>query len=293
MKYHDLLYVQEHISCKNYATEGAVIQIRTIDQGECLNYGDNHRPFLCFLLQGQIRCRFDVKTSVLIRANEMCFIMRGEMFWAKALEPASVLICFMDATIALCNEQTIKSLSEHLTKTNRTQQPITPYILPINDILCAELNTARAAMDTGLLCYHYQIVKRDIFLLMLRGFYSKIELAELFRPILSEDFDFKQTILQNYTPDMNVNDMIARSGIPSASFNRRFTKAFGTTPRQWLAQKKGKSILCDLRMSNLTVKEIAAKYGFSSNYFIKFCQLHLGSSPVELRKNELESLPQI
>ena len=92
---------------------------------------------------------------------------------------------------------------------------------------------------------------------------------------------------------MNVNDMIERSGMASASFNRRFTKAFGTTPRQWLAQKKGKSILCDLRMSDLTVKEIAAKYGFSPNYFIRFCQLHLGNSPVELRKNELESLPQI
>lgn len=46
-------------------------------------------------------------------------------------------------------------------------------------------------------------------------------------------------------------------------------------------------------MSDLTVKEIAAKYGFSSNYFIRFCQLHLGSSPAELRKNELVSLPQI
>lgn len=293
MKYHDLLYVQEHISCKNYAAEGVVIHTRTINQGEYLSYGDNHRPFLCFLLQGQIRCRFDTKTSVSIRTNEMCFIMRGEIFWAEALEPATVLICFLDATIALCNEFTIKSLSEFLVKKGNTEDPMIPYILPINDILCAELNTARAAMDTGLLCYHYQREKRDIFLLMLRGFYSKIELAELFRPILSEDFDFKQTILQNYTPDMNVNDMIERSGMASASFNRRFTKAFGTTPRQWLAQKKGKSILCDLRMSDLTVKEIAAKYGFSSNYFIRFCQLHLGSSPAELRKNELVSLPQI
>lgn len=293
MKYQELLYVQEHISCKNYAAEGAVIQIRTIKRGEHLSYGDNHSPFLCFLLQGRICCRFDAKTSVSVRANEMCFIMRGELFWAEALEPAAVLICFLDTTIALCNEYMIKSLSDFLEKKDNTDYSATPYILPVNDILCAELNTTRTAMDTGLLCYHYQREKRDIFLLMLRGFYSKTELAELFRPILCNDFDFKQTILQNYTPEMNVNDMIDRSGMPSASFNRRFKKTFGTTPRQWLAQKKGRSILCDLRMSNLAVKEIAAKYGFSSNYFIKFCQLHLGNTPVELRKNELESLPQI
>lgn len=293
MKYQELLNVQEHVSCKNYATEGAVIQIRTVNRGAYLSYGDNHRPFLCFLLQGKICCRFDVRTSVMIGAGEMCFIMRGEIFWGEALEPATILICFLDATIALCNEYTIKSLSEFLPKTDKKECPAIPYILPISDILFAELSTTRIAMNTGLLCYHYQREKRDIFLLMLRGFYSKIELAELFRPILSDDFDFKQTILQNYTPEMNVNDMINRSGMPSASFNRKFMKAFGTTPRQWLAQKKERSILCDLLMSDLTIKEIAAKYGFSPNYFSKFCFMHLGGSPIELRKNELESLPQI
>lgn len=287
MTYQKLLYVQEHISCKNYAVKGSVIQIRTVKQGESLNFGDNNRPFLCFLLEGQLLCRFDAKASISIRAHEMCLIMHGEIFWATALESTIVLICFLDAPMALCNEYTLKSLSGDFAKTDNTTYPLMPYILPISDILYAELNTARIAMSTGLLCFHYQREKRDIFLLMLRGFYSKIELAELFRPMLSVDFDFKQTVMLNYTSDMNVNDMIDRAGIPSASFNRRFMKSFGTTPRQWLIQKKRASILCDLQMSNLTIKEIAVKHGFSNNYFIKFCQTHFGNTPSELRKTNL------
>lgn len=283
----ELLYAQEHVSCKNYAAEDAIIQIRVVDQGECLSYGDDHRSFLFFLLQGEMRCQCNTQETVSMHAHEMCFVMRGEIFRGEALGHAVALVCFLDATIALCNEYTIKSLSQ--VAVNMANEDLSvPYILPINDILLAELNTTQVAVNTGLLCYHYQRGKRDIFLLMLRGFYPKIELAKLFHPILSEDFDFKQVIQLNYTSQMNVGDMIACTGMPPASFNRKFMKAFGTTPRQWLTQKKSKSILCDLQMSDLTIKEIACKYGLTPNYFIKFCQLHLGNTPIELRRSALE-----
>lgn len=287
MEREELLYVREHTSCKNYAPDGPIIQIRNLAQGGYLNFGTDHRPFLCFLLRGHLCCRHEVEKPAFLRAAEMCFVARGEIFCGEALEPSVAVLCFLDPTIALCNEYSLKNLSDYLPESDSSDSDELT-VLPVNRILLSELDTTRAAIETGLLCIHYQREKRDIFLLMLRGFYSREELAALFRPILSEDFDFKLSVLRIYSPAINVEEMIERSGLPPTSFNRKFLKAFGTTPRRWLVRKKRKSILCDLQMSDLTVKEIALKYGLTPNYFNHFCQLQLGASPHDLRKGEVD-----
>ena len=286
MKPNELQYVQEHVSCRNYAADGPIIQIRTLNRGEFLNFDCNHRPFLGFLLRGTLLWSYDAGDPLRIRAAEMFFIARSETFRSQAEEQVQIVLCYLDTTIALCNEYTIKSLSNYLTFRNPDETPFEPIRLPIGEHLMAELETTQAAMATGLLCFHYQREKRDIFLLMLRGFYSKEDLAELFRPVLGEGFDFKQVIQRLYTPSINVQEMIEQTGLPSTSFNRKFMKSFGVTPRKWLIEKKKKDILRDLMMSDRSLKEIARTYGFSPNYFIEFCRTHLGAPPHELRAHE-------
>lgn len=285
-----LQYPQEHIPCKNYAADDAILQIRTLDRKETLNFDSDHHSFLCFLLQGSVQCQCNLGAPVRLNAAEMTFSARSDTFQLKTLEPAVVILCFFDETIALCNAYTIKTLSDFLPEKDDSSHPDLPVVVPVNDLLFSELDTTRIAMTAGLLCAHYQQEKRDIFLLMLRGFYSKETLSELFHPILSRDFDFKQQILKIYTPDMNVEEMIVRSGLPTTSFNRKFGKAFGTTPRQWLVNRKKKDILNDLSMKNMSIKEIACKYGLTPNYFNEFCRSQLGCSPSELRKKEVADL---
>lgn len=279
----ELLYVREHVTCANYAADGPILQTRTFEPGASLNFGSDHPHFLCFLLQGRFRFRHNLEDRGEIGVREMIFIPRGDLFRGVALEPTSVVLCFLDAMIALCNEYTIKHLSDYLVETGTIHQSDASAILPIRSILFAELEVTRAAMDTGMLCFHYQREKRDIFLLMLRAFYSKEELAEFFRPALGEDFDFKHQILKLYTPSIRVTEMIDRMGLPSTSFNRKFIKVFRTAPKNWLLDRKKRDILNDLLMTDLSVKQLALKYGFTPNYFNKFCQQHLGGSPAELR----------
>lgn len=283
-----LQYAQEHVTCKNYAPDDSILRICTWDRGESMNSGSDHRSFLLFLLQGSIRCRCNAKTPCRIASAEMSFMPRGDAFRFEALEPSVALLCILDASIALCNEYSIKKLSEYRSKQQaQLRNPELPVVLPINDLLFSELDTTRAAMASGLLCQHYQMEKRDIFLLMLRGFYTKEALSDLFQPILSLDFDFKQQILRIYTPAMNVEEMIERTGLPTTSFNRKFARAFETTPRRWLIDRKKKDILTDLSMGDMPIKEIACKYGFTPNYFNEFCRLQLGDTPSELRKHEI------
>lgn len=281
----ELQHAPEQAACL-HAADGPILQIRTLEAGESLIFENSHRSFLFFLLQGSVRCRCNTELPFRIHAAEMSFMVRGDAFRFEADDQAVALTCFLDATIALCNEHSIKALSESMPDSNGSDHADLPVVLPIHDLLFSELDNTRDTMATGLLCQHYQLEKRDIFLLMLRGFYSQEELQQLFRPILSRDFAFKQQILRIYTPDMNVEEMILRSGLPATSFNRRFGKAFGTTPRQWLVNRKKKGILTDLSMGDLPIKEIACKYGFTPNYFNEFCRAKLGGKPSELRKKE-------
>lgn len=277
------LYLQEHFTCKHYAADGPVVQLRVLEAGEYIHHESDQRSVLCFVLEGALGfCPAERKEHG-AKAGELFFVPQGETCWGRAREASVVILCFLDASIALCNTYTLKNLVDFMPKEMSDDE--VPVVLPIRDLLMAELAVTRTALTTGLFCYHYQRDKRDIFLLMLRGFYTKEELARLFAPALSRDYEFKQTVLGAYSPAINVQELIHRSGMPPTSFNRKFVEVFGTTPRRWLIDRKKGNILCDLLMTELSTKELAQKYGLSANYFNVFCQQHLGGAPLDIRKN--------
>lgn len=278
-----LKYVQEHVTCKNYAIDSRIIEVVSIKKGEYFNYENSQYHILCFVTGGSILIKRDMKSFYTIDSGNMFMISKSGIISGKVKHDATMLMCYIDATMSLCNEYTIKKLVNFISKSKCSDSEKIITVLPIKDILFKELDVTTSAMRTGLLCFHYQQIKRDIFLLYLRGFYTKEELAELLKPALEEDFDFKQSILSMYTYTINVQEMIGISGLPTTSFNRRFLKAFGQPPGRWLINKKKKDILKYLQMTDMPIKDIASKFGFTPNYFYKFCHRYMGESPAVLR----------
>lgn len=98
-------------------------------------------------------------------------------------------------------------------------------------------------------------------------------------------------IQTSFDQPITVEEVAAISGLSKYYFIRKFLEEVGSTPKQYMTNLKIQHSLELLLDTDLTVKEIAAKVGFSNdNYFNKAFRKKVGSSPGAFRKNH-ERLP--
>ena len=279
-----LKYREEHISCQFYASgQEAAIQIYDEIAYQAITKLDTEKNTLIFVLKGVLHFTIADSVPQEIRAKEMFLLPAGNEFFGVAKTDVTVITCYLTPDIALCSQFTLKHLYKYA-QTHGIHNETSFAVLPITDLLYKELEVTQTVMQTGVLCTHYQQLKLNTILLMLRVFYNKDELTTLFYPILNDDFNFKTKILQLYSIDKNVNELIELTGLPTTTFNRKFKAAFQTTPSKWLTHKKQRYMLNKIRMTELPLKEIAEQFNFTPNYLVKFCKDHFGQTPNKLRE---------
>ena len=110
--------------------------------------------------------------------------------------------------------------------------------------------------------------------------------SSLFRSVQSDDFDFREEIFKHYTCEVNAQELCALMGMSTATFNRKFKKAFGLPVGEWLNSKRKVNVLMDLKTTYMTIKDIAVKYNLTPNYLTNFCKKQLGDVPANLRSGE-------
>ncbi len=286
-KRNELKYVHEHVTCKHYATEGTQLQVLRLAKGELLKRDRIEDSALIFVLEGKIDISTGIHMNKEVEKGYMFFITKGEAIYGRGMSDTIMLSCKLKVPVSLCNEYSIKQLTQHIPLIPGHLKEKEFAVLPIAEMLFVELDITRQAIESRLMCFHFLHIKREIFLLMLRAFYQKEELAYLFKPALSVDFDFKDQVLRSYTSGHNAQELADLLGLPISTFNRKFKKAFGITSGQWLTLKRKENILKDLLMTDLSPKEIAVKYNLTPNYLINFCKEHFGNTPIELRERNM------
>ena len=97
-------------------------------------------------------------------------------------------------------------------------------------------------------------------------------------------------IMQHFSEDLDVEELIRRSGLSKAYFHSCFKNMTGTTPGKMLASlrlDKAKNLLCITRSP---VGEIAAACGFTDHvYFSSAFKKHTGLTPTEYRECQLRA----
>ena len=140
-------------------------------------------------------------------------------------------------------------------------------------------------MNARLLCRHMHLLKQQELLLVLRGFYTKKELAAFFSASTNIRESFERFVLDNYRKADSVKELADLYHISERSFNRKFHSCFGESPYQWIQKKKARHIQEMINNPELSFKEIAGYFDFStSSHFTAYCQRMFGMSPSELRK---------
>ncbi len=92
-------------------------------------------------------------------------------------------------------------------------------------------------------------------------------------------------ICRHYSENFGLDELCDKLHISTAHFSRQFHQQYGTSPTTFTNRLRLEYAISLLLNSNLTIKEIAARSGYSdSNYFSKIFRKHTDMTPSEYRE---------
>ena len=280
-----LLYKEEHINCCLYDKAGIVTDIQSFKGEELSFYGCAK---ILFLLKGKILHNLDRKISILEEKN-FVLLPNNNKCIIQVKEDAHILTINLHKKMYFCHIFSIEML--YNLKKGKGLYNTYAYQLKINDVLFGFLNNLIKTTNDGLRCEHFLELKQKEIFFYLRMYYPKQELLYFFSPVLNNDLDFINLIHRNYCPKTNIQELAKKTNYSLSGFKNRFLKVFNVPPYKWLTREKAKSIHYDINISKITFKEIAFKYGFSSQaHFSKFCKNVFNSTPSKMREENINRL---
>lgn len=277
-----LKYVKEHVNCFRYEQDAhpvCDIVHRSVGDkwGDTLSLGE-----IIIVRRGAISISYDEILNHRVVRNKMILLPPGCHFHAEVEEECMLFIFRMIDSPRLCESYPVERLNEELNDTLSGDNVHTPDVCkPIGDFLDALAYN----MDNGLLCSLYLRGKAEELMLLLRAYYTKEDLAQFFRPVLMNSNRFTNFVLQNYRRVKTVKELASLYACSLSNFDKKFRKAFGMAPYQWIQERRVNLIYHELYVSDKPIKQIAEEQGFNSlPQFNDYCKKHFGYPPGKMRK---------
>lgn len=279
-----LLYLHEHIFCKEYLDpKVAAFTVYRFKKGEKLPDKIMEYTAIIFLLEGKILTNCGSFLDSEVHPGCVFLIPNGVAISGIALEDTVALRCILNMEGRLCNRYSLETLKKYV---DVDTIDYNLELLPIRDRLREFAESLIHCIDDGLGCRHFHRSKQEELLLLLRGYYTKEELARFFYPILCSDWNMNSFVLNHYKEASNVGELAEKANLSLVTFNRRFKKAFGESAARWLEKRRAEAILREIQLTQKSFSEIAEEFYFSSPaYFTTFCKRCYGKTPKELRSS--------
>ncbi len=256
----ELLYIGEHLSCKNYMTEITTgfkyveFNKKTIIEEECAQ-----KNYLVFFLNGHFSVSCNHFHGYTFHNNEMVLLPKSSIIKISAETKSQILTMAFDVPLSSCDKLLFQTLTpickdmEYNFDSIPIHYPLMPFLEIIIYCLKNEMN-----------CMHlHDIMQRELFFL-LRGFYEKEQIAMLFHPIIGKELEFKDFVMENYTKVNNLDELIALSNIGRTSFFIKFKEEFGMTAKQWMMKQLKERILAKVAEPGVCVKQLMEVCSFDS-----------------------------
>ena len=276
---HDLLYVNEHITCGHYVSDyRCCFRYAGLSAEDRLDVNSGEGNYILFVVDGSLRISCNEYLNRVFEKGTIVYLPKSAVIDIQAREESQVLYCLFEVPHNVCdklNFHSFKSLCEQMTY-DFEPTVIRPQMQTFVDTLIYYLRN-------GINCEHFHELKQNEMFLIFRWFYPKEELASFFHPMIGNSLDFKAVVLGNYTKVDNVSDLAKIVHMSRSSFDAAFKDEFGMPPRQWMLKQKANHIRYDLSEPNATIGDVIFKYGFNSaTHFTRFCKQQFGSTPTEL-----------
>lgn len=277
-----LLYRDEHIRCPNYDASGyPLIEEIIIEQNREYRI-DPHVNKILFILEGKTDFACGPVKDMAVENGHMLFIPAGRNTICRAKTETRLLILRLNERIRLCDCFKIEDMHKIYKGISIKGQLC---ILRTNTVMAKYLELLTACHRQGLRCKHYNLGKVKEFMFILRGFYTKDQLACFFAPALSGDTEFSQFIMGNYRYYRNLGELAEAMNYTVSGFEKKFRRVFGSPPYRWIKQQKANEAYHLVTRGELNIKQISDMFGFSSPAaFGKFFRQNFGISPRKIHK---------
>lgn len=276
----------DNFTCENNdSNRQALFRIERLAKDQMVSYYKIPCSALVFVLDGTVRVSTDVYIKQTVGGEKNVFVAHEcDNVLIRGVDDAVMLYCFFNSSMDLFNGLSLKASDDAQIKKVRHRPKDELPTLPIPKLLMEELELTRKELASNLLDIRFMELKRYIILMMLSKLFRRDDLIYMFRYKPGEDFEFSELVFRHYNCGVNAQELATLTGVPIATFNRKFKKAFGMSVLHWLNTRREISILMDLTTTDMTIKEIAAKYNLTPNYFSDFCKKHLGDTPSSFRE---------
>lgn len=177
-----------------------------------------------FVIQGRVNFDLGKSYEGEMEQRQMLYIPQNMKAQIESITSSRCILLFWDKHLNVCNKLFLNSL---LSKENDTD--IKDIILPIKSPLMNVLESVNLYLDARLLCRHMHSLKQQELLLVLRGFYTKQELAAFFSASTNIGESFERFVLDNYKRTNSIKELANLCHISERSFNRKFHSCFGVS----------------------------------------------------------------
>lgn len=278
----------DNFTCENNdSNRQALFRIERLAKDQMVSYYKIPCSALVFVLDGTVRVSTDVYIKQTVGGEKNVFVAHEcDNVLIRGVDDAVMLYCFFNSSMDLFNGLSLKASDDAQIKTVRHRPKDELPTLPIPKLLMEELELTRKELASNLLDIRFMELKRYIILMMLSKLFRRDDLIYMFRYKPGEDFEFSELVFRHYNCGVNAQELATLTGVPIATFNRKFKKAFGMSVLHWLNTRREISIVMDLTTTDMTIKEIAAKYNLTPNYLSDFCKKHLGDTPSSFREKD-------
>jgi AraC family transcriptional regulator, exoenzyme S synthesis regulatory protein ExsA len=216
--------------------------------------------------------------DIIVRAGEAFFLAKGEYIMSEKLDgdEYACLLIFFDDRVAGDMFAAMPPCETTNTKEN-------------DGFFRVELTSClKAAADSMLLLTEQKpkfvdellLLKLKELMLLLLGGKQGAEFASYFKASMCGKADLRLFMNEHFTQNWNLEEFAKRSGRSLSAFKGEFAKLYGTTPMEWLWQKRLEKARFLIEKGGLDIGTAAHKCGFKSHsHFTRIFKQNFGHAP--------------
>ncbi|MFV0471513.1 MAG: helix-turn-helix transcriptional regulator [Paludibacteraceae bacterium] len=255
-----LLYIDEHTTCKHYIKEyNSGFWEKKIKRNAKFTLRLKKQFAIIFLSAGELEITSELGETKIIGSEQQCLLDYEQDYVCSLNRTSFFTILFFEHPKILCDKFSLLELNNYKKKSDDDIR-----ILPMNSVLKQFIEHLGAYLRSKMMCQHLHDIKESEWLFILRGFYTKEQIAYFLSPIIDSLDDFVVIVKDNHLACNSVKELAEKCNMSEKTFTRRFREHFNDTPKQWMMREKAKLIKSDIEHTDMNIKQISNKYGFNS-----------------------------
>lgn len=275
-----------HIGCPNcLPPQECIFRRFEIPPHENLEFQDESgESLIVFLLSGSASINLRGEGRIPIKGGQFICIVSGSKYSLETQTQTTVIIMRYPGG-ELCEAVSLSTIRDLIETSPSDYAP--EEIAPMLELF---IRSVELYIENGISCRHIHRTKATECLFLIRILYSKKQLANVFAPVMVNDFMLKYKIIAVGMHVRMAQELADKCGISYSSLYRKMKEFFGMTPAKWLSLQIDRRIIVGLK-SEASIKSVCFSLGFDSlQNFSAYCKKTFGMSPSALKKLEYHKI---